>query len=118
MTQLDTKHPSYKATLMVYILMGGSLLLPAALVAALLGLIGTRKDTQGGRWESHATWQMVSIIGGGLFWAVGGALFYTQGLTPALWVALVGGPWFLYRLIHGGLRFYGEMPVIKPGRIL
>jgi hypothetical protein len=33
-------------------------------------------------------------------------------------VALVGVPWLLYRVVHGGLRFYGQMPILKPWRII
>jgi uncharacterized membrane protein len=118
MTERDTKHPSYKATMLVYVLLAGSILMPAALVAAFLGLRGTREEIQGSGWERHAVWQQISTLGGTILWALGGSLYYYQGLTPALWVALVGVPWLLYRVVHGGLRFYGQMPILKPWRII
>jgi uncharacterized membrane protein len=109
--------PAYSGTMLVYVLLLGAVLLPAAFLAALIGLLVTRDRVAGTDYQGHALWQLVTGAVGMVAWGVAAVVYLYVGPATALWVGLIAGPWYLYRLLRGGALFWVGEPISHPLRL-
>jgi uncharacterized membrane protein YozB (DUF420 family) len=111
MTKLTKTDPAYSGTMMVYVLLLGAVLLPAAFVAALIGFVMSRDSVRETAYQGHARAQMITGVIGAVVWTVGVLAYLYVNPAVALWVGLIGAAVYFYRLLRCGALFWAGEPL-------
>lgn len=118
MASANKSDPAYQITMLSYVLFAGGILLQAAILAGLVAVLAKRDETRGTPYEGHMTWLLRTVVGLVIGVLVIVVLVFGLHLFSALWLGILLGPWYIYRVVRGGLLFINGQPIPNPEALI